>query len=302
MSKVQLVQPDVVFYHANCPDGFGAAWSYWRAHRHLQKTNPHFRHHTLEMHPIGHHQHDLPSVEGKNVVMVDVVLDNSVAMNRLVSEAKTFRLLDHHQSAYAQYHGESWAHFDLSKSGAVLAWEDSHPNQELPLLLKCIQERDLEKRLDSNTEAILQVADSTTRSFYDWELLHQNLAQNLDLVLQNGHLMRDRVYAAIERLTQNAIPISMRGRQGWAINAPVEFGIMVINKLLERPDTDFGFSWYVDAKGDVRASWRSHTMDVIELANRYGGGGHPYSAGAIMSLQDVQAIFATPTKRAKPGL
>lgn len=292
--------PDVVFYHANCPDGFGAAWSYWREQRRLEKNHPELRNTPLELYPISHHQTDLPSVKGKNVVMVDVVLDDPSQMNALVNEAKSFYLLDHHQSAYDLYKDEPWAFFNLEKSGSVLAWEDSHPGQDIPLLLQCIQDRDLEKTLNSDVEAILQVVDSTTRSFYDWELLYQNLENHPELVLQNGHLMRDRVYAAIERLTKNALPIAMGGYQGWAINAPVEFGLMVVSKLLDRPNTDFGFSWYVDNEGSVRASWRSKSIDVIELAKMYGGGGHPFSAGAVMSLQDIQNVLINPTRRIKP--
>lgn len=261
--------PDIVFYHANCPDGFGAAWSYWHAHKEISKFKdiP-----PIDFYAIGHHDTELPLVKDKNVVMVDVVLSDSNQMNYLVKQSKSFKLLDHHKTAFDLYHKEPWAFFDLEKSGSVLAWEDSHFQIPLPRILYCIQERDLEKILDIDTESFLQVLDSIPRTFLDWDILHESLIFDPEPVLKNGRLMRERIYSAVDRLLQNAVPIIMNGYKGFAVNSQVELGVLAASKLSTRPGIDFGFSWYVDHCGLVRGSWRSQSMDVIELAKIYNGG------------------------------
>lgn len=293
-----VAPPDILFYHANCPDGFGAAWAYWRAAKNHQDPVPAMERRvlgrSLEFYAIGHHDKNLPSVKGKHVIMVDVALQDEAMMDVIAKEAQSFRLIDHHQSSFDLYSHKSWAFFDLNKSGCVLAWEDSHPGEPIPRLLQCIQERDLECMMDVDTESILQVLDSTARTFYDWDILNDTICKNPESVLQDGRLMRDRVAAAVVRLIQNAIPIAMNGYKGWAVNSQIELGTLAANRLSDRPDSDFGFSWYVDQDGLVRGSWRSKTINVIDLAKRYNGGGHPYSAGATLTLLDIQDLLGLP--------
>ena len=289
--------PDVVFYHANCPDGFGAAWAYWRARTGGQAGCAAPPTHFI---PLGHHDTVLPDVKGLRVIMVDVALRDTAMMDHLASTALEFRLLDHHQTGFEQYQDRPWAFFDLTRSGSVLAWADSHPDEPLPRLLRCIQDRDLERPMDIDTEAVLQVVDSIPRTFEAWEGLHRHLVSNPQPMLQNGRLMRDRMHAAVERLMVNAIPVEMDGHKGWAVNAQIELGALAANRLALREGAEFGFAWFVDAQGLVRGSWRSHTLDVIPLARHYRGGGHPYSAGATMSLADIQTLLG-PARIQPPG-
>jgi hypothetical protein len=249
---------------------------------------------------LGHHDTNLPDVRGLRVIMVDVALRDTAMMDHLASTALEFHLIDHHQTGFEQYHDRPWAFFDLSRSGSVLAWADSHPDEPLPRLLRCIQDRDLERPMDIDTEAVLQVVDSIPRTFEAWEGLHRHLVSNPQPVLQNGRLMRDRMHAAVERLMVNAIPIEMDGHKGWAVNAQIELGSLAANRLALREGAEFGFAWFVDAQGLVRGSWRSHTLDVIPLARHYRGGGHPYSAGATMSLSDIEALLG-PVRIQPPG-
>ena len=91
----------------------------------------------------------------------------------------------------------------------------------------------------------------------------------------------------------------MNGYKGFAVNSQVELGVLAASKLSTRPGIDFGFSWYVDHCGLVRGSWRSQSMDVIELAKIYNGGGHPYSSGASMTLNDIHEILNIPERKRK---
>jgi oligoribonuclease NrnB/cAMP/cGMP phosphodiesterase (DHH superfamily) len=52
-------------------------------------------------------------------------------------------VLDHHKTAEKDLKDLSFAKFDMNKSGAMMAWEYFHPEKEVPLMIRYIQDRDL---------------------------------------------------------------------------------------------------------------------------------------------------------------
>ena len=127
---VEPSQVNCVIYHADCTDGFGAAYSAWkllgnRAEYHACKhgTTP-------------------PDVKGKTVAILDFSFNNATT-KQMIEEAEGLIVIDHHKSAMVELHDISNTHFDMTKSGAMLAWEFFHPGKEPPKFIKYIQDRDL---------------------------------------------------------------------------------------------------------------------------------------------------------------
>ena len=121
-----------VIYHADCTDGFGAAYSAWkllgnRAEYHACK-----------------HGSTPPDVKDKNVVVLDFSFNNPTT-KQMIKEANSLLVIDHHKSAMVELHDISNTHFDMTKSGAMLAWEWFHPGKEPPKFIQYIQDRDLWK-------------------------------------------------------------------------------------------------------------------------------------------------------------
>lgn len=68
------------------------------------------------------------------------------------------------------------------------------------------------------------------------------------------------------------------------------------NGLAWREGSSFGFTWCVTKDGQkVRGSWRSggDRPPVIELAQAFGGGGHPNAAGAVISFDALREILSS---------
>ena len=91
MSTPEPSSVDFVIYHANCSDGFGAAWAAWkllgeRAEYHAAK-----------------HGDIPPDVRGKNVVVLDFSYSNAIT-KQLAQSAKNFLIIDHHKSAVVELH------------------------------------------------------------------------------------------------------------------------------------------------------------------------------------------------------
>ena len=132
MALIESNNIDCVIYHADCTDGFGAAYSAWkllgnRAEYHSCK------HGTVP-----------PDIKGKNVVILDFSFDNSTT-KKMIEEAEALLIIDHHKSAMVELHDISNTQFDMTKSGAILAWEFFHPGKEPPKFIRYIQDRDLWK-------------------------------------------------------------------------------------------------------------------------------------------------------------
>src|SRR3954471_21091358 len=151
-----------IFYHADCLDGFGAAYAAWakygygamyRACRYDEGEDP------FDM-----------CEEGDEVY----VLDFSFKRDILLRQKKRLKIqvIDHHASAEADLEGLDFCIFDKSKSGAVLAWEFFHTGQHVPKLLRHIQDRDLWKFEMYETREITTALRSMS---YDFEVWKQHL-------------------------------------------------------------------------------------------------------------------------------
>ena len=120
----------VVIYHANCNDGFGAAYSAWK-----------LLGNRAEYHAASHGSPP-PDVTGKKVVILDFSYNNATT-KALIEQAEELWVIDHHKSNMVELHDISNTHFDMTKSGAMLAWEFFHPGKEAPKFIGYIQDRDL---------------------------------------------------------------------------------------------------------------------------------------------------------------
>ena len=120
-----------VWYHANCADGFGAAWSAWK----ILGDEANYQ-------PVRHGD-PIPEVHS---AMRLAIVDFAYRRDQLLEIAEkvdTLIVLDHHRSAAKDLDGLDFARFDLNKSGARMAWEYWHPGVELPDLLAYVEDRDL---------------------------------------------------------------------------------------------------------------------------------------------------------------
>ena len=114
-----MIEPssvNVIIYHADCTDGFGSAYSAWRL---LGNRS--------EYHACKHGTQP-PDVTGKNVVILDFSFDNATT-KKMIEEANSLLVIDHHKSAMVELHDIANTYFDMTKSGSILAWEFFHPGK-----------------------------------------------------------------------------------------------------------------------------------------------------------------------------
>ncbi len=259
---------NVVIYHADCTDGFGAAYSAWkllgnRAEYHACKhgTSP-------------------PDVKGKNVVVLDFSFNNATT-KEMIENADNLLVIDHHKSAMVELHDISNTHFDMTKSGAMLAWEYFHPGKEPPKFIKYIQDRDLWKwELDYSKE-FSAAFDMVPFEFEEFEKYEDDSV--FDDAVKRGSYILAYSKTVVKKVCEKAVSRKYKGKDVLVVNS--SHWMSEIGARLA-PDCDFAVIWYYDHDDRmIKVSLRSFhdRIDVSEVAKDFGGGGHKKASGFQMS-------------------
>lgn len=291
-------KPDIMLYHAHCADGFGAAWAAWMLWRD-----------TVEYVPVAYGSPP-PDVTGKHVLIGDFSYKADV-LREMGKSARSIIVLDHHKTARADLAdwavddvaGEFWAgddpmklvhhndeyigqpiaaQFDMERSGARMVWEFCH-DEEVPWLIKYIEDRDLWRFDYSETKAFGLWLRAEPFDFERWEIIAQNLNGGYDtheIMVEAQAMQRlfDRQVSEIAALHRIA---DVGGFAVPVCNCPPQFASEVGHKLLhDNPDAPFSACYSDQGK---KRGWSLRSMDdredVSAIAAKFGGGGHRNAAG-----------------------
>jgi oligoribonuclease NrnB/cAMP/cGMP phosphodiesterase (DHH superfamily) len=268
---------DLVIYHANCTDGFGAAYAAWkllgdRADYHAAK-----------------HGEIPPDVKGRNVVVLDFSYDNATT-KKLMKSAKNFLIIDHHKSAMVELHDVTCTRFDMNHSGAMLAWKFFHPGREAPRMIKFIEDRDLWKWEIPYSKEFSAAFDMVPYDFEEFDKYLDDSA--VDNAQERGAYILAYSKTVISKIAKQAVPRKLGGKDILVVNSP--HWMSEIGAALS-PKCDFAVIWFYDHESrQVKVSLRAHheDSDVSEIAKKYGGGGHRKAAGfALPANISIETIF-----------
>lgn len=256
-------------YHANCADGFSAAWVVKQA---MRKMNI-----DVEFHP-GNYGDDLSNVEGRDIYLVDFsykrdkLLEIAKLANRIV-------IIDHHKSSIEDLvdlpNNVEFIHA-TDKCGAILTWEHFFGDATPPEILYHVQDRDLWQFKMKNTRAVMAYIFSYEYDFENWGRF---MEMNLKSAIKDGKaILRKQKKDHEEFLGAAQFRIMLQDIDVPVANVPYMWASEVGHILAKNE----AFSvTYFDTKEYRKFSLRSHDdgMDVAKIAEIYGGGGHLHSAG-----------------------
>lgn len=258
----------LVLYHANCADGFCAAWV---AH----KATP-----NAEFIPVQYGQ-EPPNVSDRHVFILDFSYKRQTLLDM---DAKTWSLtvIDHHKTAEKELHGLDqtnglFVKFDTTKSGGRLAWEYFFPGKEAPWLVQYTEDRDLWKWELPDSREISACLASWPWTFQEWDNLDCDTTSLAYFAEQGGAILRYQSQQ-VENQCKNAVEIELDGHKILCVNATMLIS-EIAGKLAEgRP---FGATYFIRSDGKKIWSLRSgeNGVDVSEIAKAHGGGGHYHAAG-----------------------
>ncbi len=268
-----------ILYHNNCADGFLA--------RVIAQRKLGF---AAKFHPVQYKEPVPPSVlDDLNAEVF--ILDFSYPrheMERIKRKAQRVVCLDHHATAQKELEGLAFCTFDMTKSGAMLAWEYFNPGQKAPDIVEYVQYRDLGKAWTSPGHTAGVSLDihaglfrASPRTYDQWSRwLDTN---DLHELAHSGSRIRLADEAIIETIASIPLWIKVAGHEVPAAQISHEFISDACNAMLVKyPDAPFAVAWFVSSSnGLVTYSLRSREggFDVSALAKELGGGGHPQAAG-----------------------
>ena len=169
----------LVIYHYPCDDGFGAAWIINKA---LNGA--------VEFHP-GIYGKPPPDVTDRDVILVDFSYKKDV-LEEMKKVAGTILILDHHKTAeedladwpkldptttlnefaaMANPENRFFALFDMTRSGAGIAWDFFNPGQPRPLFVEYLEDRDLWKKKLGYGDEFTIALRSYPYDFATWDKL-----------------------------------------------------------------------------------------------------------------------------------
>ena len=298
-----------VYYHADCADGFTAAWA---AASILGQEN-------CDLHPARYDAGDRPApypLPEQKVLIVDFSYPRP-AMERLIAEQPYVRLFDHHQTALQNLAGlpgslQNLAGLpgsvlDMERSGAMITWQalkgeqdgEAPPQDVVPDLIRYTQDRDLWRWQLPDSRAINAYIGSTPYEFREWDRLavqledyaYRNIAVHCGLALLRHQEQVVKAQAEHARMMEILGVHPETGLVIWydvpVANATVHASETAALLLANHPDVPFA-AVYRDTPAGRRWSLRSEDgrTDVARVAEFNGGGGHRNAAGYTSPLPE----------------
>lgn len=281
----------LVIYHANCWDGFCAAWVARKAIGEIEAV------------PARYGQSP-PDVAGREVYVLDFSYSFEV-MADMASASRLLVVLDHHQTArkaladleamFITHNMAGHARYGENVSGGRMAWEwfnrpiDVLTPPPSPWLVDYTEDRDLWRHVLPESENINAALRSYPLDFELWDRFSAvaDVVNGTHLV-QQGEAIRRRERQIVADHVRNARIESFSLLTGGPVQAddlmvPVVNATTLFSEIAGElaKGHPFGACYFDRQDGKRQWSLRSAPdgVDVSEIAKCYGGGGHKHAAG-----------------------
>lgn len=299
-----------VFFHKNCMDGAGARYAAFcefgdtAIYQEVQYGDP------------------FPEYDYQKEDEI-YILDFSFSREVLIEMSNVCKLkvIDHHDTAMTALEGLDFAIFDMTKSGAVMAWQYFHPNVQVPYIFRLLQDYDLwnweleetlnfTSRFQSDVKRLepeyFQQLMTSCEAYYARHYFpfsadeNQLLAQSelfesyLELGGEAASAMKKEMDSLINKKKYTIKNID--GKNVVVFNTTMYFS-MLGHVACGIENVDYSMSYFVKECGGVVFSFRSKKggHDVGKVASTYGGGGHKSASGANIpfpkSLEVLRNIY-----------
>ncbi len=277
----------LVIYHSPCPDGFTAAWA-------VRADGL-----DCDFHP-GVHGQPPPDVTGRDVIVLDFLYKRPV-IEEIASRAASLLVLDHHASAQADldflplpsldgmsvrgYHPETMrkigpcALFDMTRSGAGLAWDFFNHRLPRPRFVDMVEDRDLWKNEIEGSAEVQSVVLSYDYTFENWDVLARRIENSPDEVIAEGLAIRRKLMKDVREMVASSVRrATIAGFDVPIINVPYTYGSEAANIMCQgEPFAAYYYDKAAHREWGLRSS--DGGEDVSKIATSLGGGGHPRASG-----------------------
>lgn len=288
-----------VLYHADSDGRFAGycAWEYYNSRRMYPSEDMHF----IEVQYGQDFPVDITSLRKSDAVFI---LDFSYKREILENVAKTgcfLKVLDHHKSAQKELESLDYAHFDMTKSGALLAWEYFFPNSQVPMVCTLVNDRDLWAKQYPQSRALESYLRSARvgSNWEMWQRLTYNSGGAFDKAIAEGTIavqVEDSIINKVFKSKRHSCSVLAHGKNVGLEDRPYKYviyncpGVLhseVAEKYYTELDVDLTIGWRLIEDNKMLFSLRSpNRCDVSKIATLFGGGGHASAAGFSLPVAE----------------
>jgi len=299
-------------YHANCPDGFGAALACWQQFGETAQYLPVSYGQPLPYDQIpGSHDVYIVDFSYPHADLITLQQGRPLSQDRPRPDRKIV-VLDHHASAQRdlrelQRDKRPYMSiiFDMEESGCTLAWkwlstrgflpELSHQpdvwaavEEAMPRFFHYLRDRDLWRWQLPNSHEVSLWLWSQPRTFAAWEMICQGFEDTnfFEKVVGQGKAIKQYADTLIAQQARAAVVGTIGGYRVPVVNATClfsEVGDYLCHEGIPGVQEPLFVAYYMD-RNDGKRQWGLRSrggFDCSIVAKGYGGGGHPGAAGFI---------------------
>ncbi len=219
-----------------------------------------------------------------HIIIVDFSLPKE-DMQRLAAYHQ-LTWIDHHKSALEEMSDISadWPGVrDTNEAACVLTWKYYFPDQPIPRAVILIGDRDIwrwaEKETGAFNEGLYQL-NSNPHNKKLWKPLLDDKQALVDQIIERGSILREARLRNIQSATAcYGFSINFEGHRTLAVNLR---GSGDLGEHIRNCGYEIAYCYIdnlVDGEMYTFVSLYSNQVDVAEIAQRFGGGGHRGAAG-----------------------
>ncbi len=262
-----------VFYHGDCPDGFGGAYAAWK------KLGDNGVRYIPLKHGTFLTEKELEHIKGATVYFVDFSYPKEW-LDQVAAAAGTLTILDHHEGVEEVVKQYPNTVYDANRSGASIAWDYFHPDTSKPELIKFVEDDDLYRFALPETRAVISYLAVHPYDFAFWDETAEKLASDREKMLETMNVYLEQFDLLVDISVNQAKLVEFEGREVYfGYTNQVKPMKSRVGKLLAKKKGPFALvvsphplGYGVSIRGDG-------SVDVSKIAQKYGGNGHPNSSG-----------------------
>ncbi|NTV22429.1 MAG: hypothetical protein HGB03_02565 [Candidatus Yonathbacteria bacterium] len=259
-----------IVYDGDCPDGFGGAWSAWKIFGDEATYIP------------GRYGEDKSKeLAGKHVYFIDFCYEPRDVIVALRPHVQSITLIDHHKTRADMVDMPEIddALIDMEQSGAVLAWKYFHEGQPIPQVLQHIQDFDLWRWQLSDTDEVVEMLSTYPFDFSLWDGIiasFETKGNEMEQYLAEGRAIVRKRDDSVARIVDDAEDVVFEGIPCLLANSRAH--VSHVGAALAKKMPPIGIIWSRRDEQLICSLRSDGSVDVSELAKRYGGGGHKVAA------------------------
>lgn len=299
----------IVYYHGpHCLDGGVAAWV---VAKYVEKFNG-----SVELRPVDYSDDVTTLPQDCRIFVVDFTFPDYDFFKQLIDHNEIVIHYDHHPSAretlaslQEEFSDERYhAVFTEEFSGAGITWRELFPGLEVPDIVKWVEDRDLWRfhypETKAFTEAFYALDRSPTKGPFNSPLLqacdyaNDPVTQRRMVVAGEG-MIKKRLERCCKQIEEETCRIPLLMPDGSRKIVPFskakdlsDFSDQS-NLMIEKGLGSIVGTYFVKKGGvvKVRISTDKSTPVAYKIAQEYGGGGHPHTAGFEVERKVLPGLF-----------